>query len=174
MIRTFDGNTPKIHPKAFVHDSAEVIGKVSVGPGASIWPMAVLRGDIDRIAVGEGSNIQDGCVLHTRRGSPALIGRRVTVGHGAVLHGAAVADDCLIGMGAVVMEAAIGRGSVVGAGAVVPAGLKVPPGSLVLGVPAKVVKKLHRDSIKEIRGSAATYARLADTTRKSSRVVFQP
>ncbi|MBI5883084.1 MAG: gamma carbonic anhydrase family protein [Elusimicrobia bacterium] len=174
MIRTFNGNSPKIHPKAFVHDSAEVIGRVSLGPGASVWPMCVLRGDVDKVVVGADTNIQDMSVVHNRRGRPAILGKRITVGHGAVIHGSVIGDDCLIGMGAVVMEATIGRGSVIGAGAVVPAGLKVPPGSLVLGVPAKVVKKLHKDSIKEIRASAADYTALSAATKRASRVVFRP
>ncbi|MBI4677925.1 MAG: gamma carbonic anhydrase family protein [Elusimicrobia bacterium] len=174
MIRAFRGNTPKIDPKAFVHDSAEVIGRVRIGPGASVWPFTVLRGDVDGIAVGADTNVQDMAVVHTREGRPAILGRRITVGHGAVIHGAVIGDDCLIGMGAVVMEARIGRGSVIGAGAVVPQGMVVPPGSLVLGIPAKVVKKLHPSSIKEIRASAADYVSLSAETKRTSRVVFQP
>lgn len=169
MIRAFGGNSPKIHPKAFVHDSAEVIGRVSLGPGASVWPMCVLRGDVDRISVGADTNIQDMTVVHTREGRPAVLGRRITVGHGAVIHGSVVGDDCIIGMGAVVMEARIGARSVVGAGAVVPGGMVVPPGSLVLGVPAKVVRKAGPGALKEIRASAADYKALSAKTKRTSR-----
>ncbi|MBI5624883.1 MAG: gamma carbonic anhydrase family protein [Elusimicrobia bacterium] len=174
MIRTFNGNSPKIAPDAFIHDSAEVIGKVSLGPRASVWPLCVLRGDVERISIGSETNIQDLTVVHTRKGKPAKLGKRVTVGHGVVIHGAIIGDDCLIGMGAVLMEASIGAGSIVGAGAVVPAGLKAPPRSLVLGLPAKVVKRLPKSSLKELRASAREYVGYAAKTRATSRVVFQP
>lgn len=174
MIRTFDGSTPQIHPSALVHDSAEVIGRVRLGPKASVWPLAVLRGDIAAIDIGGGTNIQDMSVVHTREGCPAVIGRRVTVGHGAVIHGARIADDCLIGMGAIVMESRIGRCSVVGAGAVVPKGMDIPPRSLVLGCPAKVVKTLKPGALGALRESAKDYEVLAAKTRVSSKPAARP
>ena len=146
-----------IDPSAFIHDTAVVLGKVSLARNASVWPTAVIRADTDHINIGEDSNIQDGAILHTDFGIPCTIGNRVTIGHRAVVHGAEVQDDCLIGIGAIVLnKSVIGRGSIVGAGAVVTEGTIIPPGSLVLGAPAKVVKQLsddHRDRLA--RGHAA-------------------
>ncbi|MEK9144497.1 MAG: gamma carbonic anhydrase family protein, partial [Elusimicrobiota bacterium] len=119
MIRTYGRHSPRIHPSAFVHDSAEVIGKVLLERRSSVWPLCSLRGDVERIVIGERSNVQDLSVIHTRDGCPTLLGKRVTVGHRVVLHGARVGDGCLIGMGAVVMEAILGEYSLVAAGALV-------------------------------------------------------
>lgn len=172
MIRTFERKSPKLHPTAFVHDSAEVIGGVTIGKDASVWPMAVLRGDVDNITLGEGSNLQDNCVVHCREGQPAVIGRGVTVGHGAVVHGARVGDLCLIGMGAIVMEAALGRECIVGAGAMIPKGMKVPPRSLVLGMPARVARKLTAAELGMLKASRDSYVRLARRHRLASRARF--
>ena len=117
------------------------MGDVTLGPRASVWYGCVLRADMDRIVVGEATNIQDGSVVHVDEGKPALIGARVGVGHRVVLHGCTVEDDCLIGMGSVLLNGVhVGTGSVVAAGAVVREGMVVPPGSLVMGVPARVVR----------------------------------
>ena len=172
MVRTFLKRTPRIHPSAYVHDSAEVIGAVEIGPKASVWPLCVLRGDIAPIRIGAETNIQDLTVIHTRSRFPAVIGKRVTVGHRAVLHGCRIGDGCLIGMGAVVLEAVIGAGSLVGAGATVLGGTRIPPGSLVLGTPAKVARKLEPAERREIRRGAAGYLRLAQGHRRASRPVF--
>jgi len=172
MIRTFLKRAPRIHPSAFVHDSAEVIGAVELGPRASIWPLCVLRGDIEPIRIGPETNIQDLTLIHTRARFPAVIGRRVTVGHRAVLHGCRIGDGCLIGMGAVVLEAVVGAGSLIGAGATVLGGTRVPPGSLVLGTPAKVVRRLKPSESREIRRAVAGYLRLANGHRRTSRLVF--
>ena len=172
MIRTFEKKSPKIHASAFVHDAAEVIGGVTIGKDASVWPMAVLRGDVDDITLGEASNLQDNCVVHCREGLPAVIGKGVTVGHGAVVHGARIGDLCLIGMGAIVMEATLGAECIVGAGAMIPKGMKVPPRSLVLGMPAKVARKLTRDELAKLRRSRDSYVQLARRHRTTSRVRF--
>jgi carbonic anhydrase/acetyltransferase-like protein (isoleucine patch superfamily) len=125
----------------YIHDSAVIIGDVTLGRDASVWPTAVLRGDNDSIVIGDESNVQDGAVIHVDPGKPVRVGKRVTIGHRAVIHGCTIEDDCLIGIGAIVLNfAVIGAGSVVGAGAVVLEHTVIPPGSLVLGVPAKVVK----------------------------------
>ncbi|ADH62837.1 MAG: gamma carbonic anhydrase family protein [Deinococcota bacterium] len=130
---------PKIHPSAFVAPEAVVIGQVEVGEGASLWFGAVARGDAEKIVIGAGTNVQDGAILHADPGDPCLLGKNVTVGHRAVVHGATVEDGALIGIGAVVLnKAKIGKGAVVGAGALVPMGMEVPGGTLVVGVPAKV------------------------------------
>ncbi|QDV32595.1 gamma carbonic anhydrase family protein [Tautonia plasticadhaerens] len=130
-----------IDPSAFIAPGAVVLGDVALGPGASVWYNSVVRGDAERIEIGEGSNIQDLSMLHADPGVPCVVGRRVTVGHRAILHGCTVEDDCLIGMGAILLNGVtIGAGSVVGAGALLTEGTEVPPGSLVLGMPEKVVR----------------------------------
>jgi carbonic anhydrase/acetyltransferase-like protein (isoleucine patch superfamily) len=142
----------------FVHASAVVLGDVVLGSGVSVWPLAVLRGDSDRISVGDDSNIQDGVVVHVDPGVPCVIGARVTVGHRAIVHGATVEDECLIGMGAIILNhAVIGAGSIIGAGAVVREGMQVPPGSLVLGVPGRVVREVTPEERARNVSSAAGY-----------------
>jgi carbonic anhydrase/acetyltransferase-like protein (isoleucine patch superfamily) len=138
MIRSFRGTKPRIAASAYVDPGAHVIGDVEIGDRSSVWPAVVLRGDIEPIRVGAETNIQDGAVIHTDRGFPAIIGDRVSVGHAAVLHGCTVEDDSLIGIGACVLTGAkIRRGAVVAAGALVPEGMDVPPEMLVMGAPAK-------------------------------------
>ncbi|ADU50908.1 hexapeptide repeat-containing transferase [Thermaerobacter marianensis DSM 12885] len=150
--------TPRIAPTAYVAPGARVVGRVVLDEHSSIWFGAVLRGDLDEIRIGAGSNVQDNAVLHVNAGEPCWIGRDVTIGHGAIVHGCTIEDECLIGMGAVVLSRArIGRGSLVGAGAVVPEGKVIPPGSLVLGVPARVVRALTPEEQAEIRAAAARY-----------------
>ncbi|MGH7536211.1 MAG: gamma carbonic anhydrase family protein [Gemmatimonadales bacterium] len=147
-----------IHPTAFIAPGAVVLGDVTLGAHASVWYGCVLRGDMDRIVVGERTNLQDGTIVHVDGGRPALIGARVGVGHRAIVHGCVIEDDCLIGMGSVLLNGArIGTGSVVGAGAVVPEGMEVPPGSLVMGVPAKIARPVD-DALRErIRGTWQHY-----------------
>lgn len=172
MIRSFSGRAPKIHPKAFVHDSAEVIGKVSLGEDASVFPGCVLRGDIDEIKVGARSNIQDLTVIHTRNGQPTIIGKGVTVGHRAVLHGCRLGDQVLVGMGAIIMEATVGARTLIGAGALIPAGAKIPSGVLVLGSPGKVVRKLRPEELRMLGESERMYVALSRRHKAASRVVF--
>ena len=155
-----------------MHDSAEVIGRVVLGAGVSIWPMTVLRGDVDAIVVGAGTNIQDLAMVHCDHGRPTRIGRGVTIGHGAVIHGSRIADGCLIGMGATVLECDIGRECLIGAGALVPKGVCIPACSLVLGLPAKVVRPLTAAELRRLKQSAAVDARLARQHRRGSRVIF--
>ncbi len=125
----------------YVHPSAVIIGTVTLGRDASVWPTAVLRGDNDAIVIGDETNVQDGTIVHVDPGVPVRVGKRVTIGHRCVIHGCTIEDECLIGIGAIVLNGAvIGTGSVIGAGAVVREGTVVPPGSLVLGVPGKVVR----------------------------------
>ena len=130
-----------VHPEAFIHPEAFVCGDVTLGAGASVWPKAVIRADSAPIIIGPSSNVQDGVVLHVDPGLPCTIGARVTIGHRAIVHGATVEDDCLIGMGAIVLNrVVVGRGSLIGAGAVCAEGMVIPAGSVVLGVPGKVVR----------------------------------
>jgi carbonic anhydrase/acetyltransferase-like protein (isoleucine patch superfamily) len=129
-----------IDPAAYVHPLAVVIGDVTLGARVSVWPTAVVRADTAPVVIGDESNVQDGTIVHVDAGVPATIGRRVAIGHRAIIHGATVEDDCLIAMGAILLNRVrVGSGSVVGAGAVCTEGMDIPPNSLVLGVPARVV-----------------------------------
>ena len=158
---------PQIDPTAYVAPEAVVIGDVRLAARSSVWPMAVLRGDIHFIEIGEGSNIQDGCIVHLAEDLPVKVGRLVTVGHRAILHACTVEDQCLIGMGATILDGAvIGRGSIVGAHALVTREMQVPPGSLVMGVPAKVVRALSAEEVAGIRVWADHYVELAPLHKK--------
>src|SRR5271156_5155968 len=153
---------PQIDPSAYVSPHAVVIGDVRLAARSSVWPMAVLRGDINSIEIGEGTNIQDGAIVHLAEDLPVRVGKLVTVGHRAILHACVVEDECLIGMGATILDGAvIGKGSIIGAHALVTKGTRIPPGSLVMGTPAKVVRALHPDEIADIRHWADHYIELA-------------
>ena len=158
---------PSIAPTAYISPHAVVIGDVRLAAQSSVWPMAVLRGDINYIEIGEGSNIQDGCVVHLAEDLPVRVGKLVTVGHRAMLHACTVEDECLIGMGATVLDGAvIGRGSIVGAHALVTKEMHIPPGSLVMGTPAKVVRMLRPEEIADIRTWADHYIALGPIHRE--------
>ncbi|MEV0242525.1 gamma carbonic anhydrase family protein [Streptomyces sp. NPDC050674] len=166
MITGIGGREPEIDGTAFVAPTASVIGGVTLGAGASVWYGAVVRGDVETISVGASSNVQDNCTLHADPGFPVRIGERVSVGHNAVVHGATVEDDCLIGMGATVLNGAvIGAGSLVAAQALVPQGMVVPPGSLVAGVPAKVRRELSEEERQGVTLNGTMYAELAKAHR---------
>ncbi|GAB4399651.1 MAG: gamma carbonic anhydrase family protein [Rhodoferax sp.] len=153
-----DGKSPVVPESAWVADSAQVMGDVVLGEDVSIWFGAVVRGDMARISIGEGSNIQDGSVLHADIDVPLVIGKGVTVGHQVMLHGCTVGDDSLIGIGAIVLNhAKIGKGCLVGAGALVTEGKEFPDGSMILGSPAKVVRQLTPEQIRALRESAQHY-----------------
>ena len=159
-IYELDGQGPDLPQDGnyFIADTAAVIGKVRLLRSASVWFGAVLRGDNEWIEVGPGSNVQDGCVLHTDMGYPLVIGPGCTVGHNAILHGCVLEENVLVGMGATVLNGArIGRNSLVGANAFVPEGRVIPEGSLVVGMPAKVVRPLTEEQIEGLRASAAGY-----------------
>jgi carbonic anhydrase/acetyltransferase-like protein (isoleucine patch superfamily) len=152
----------RIHETAWVAPSADLMGDVSLGEHASVWYQCVLRGDIGPIVVGPRSNIQDLTMVHVDEGVPCTIGADVGVGHRCVLHGCAIEDSCLIGMGSVLLNNVhVGSGSVIGAGAVVTEGMRIPPGSLVLGVPAKVVRPVDDALRGRIRLTAEHYVELA-------------
>ena len=154
----FEGRTPEVHPSAWIAENAALIGKVRIHADASVWFGAVLRGDIDEIVLGAGSNLQDNVVVHTETGSPAIVGEGVSVGHGAVVHGCTIEDGCLIGMNATVLTGAVvGRDSLVAAGSVVLEGASIPPRSLVAGVPGKVRRALTDEEIAGMHGNAARY-----------------
>ncbi len=152
-----------------------MLGDVTLGPRASVWYGAVLRGDMAAIMVGEASNLQDGTIVHVDAGKPALIGARVGVGHRAILHGCRIADDCLIGMGSILLnDVVIGAGSVVAAGAVVREGMEVPPGSLVVGVPARVTRAVDEGLRARIRGTWEHYVAEAVRHRSGAFPLAQP
>ena len=149
---------PQVHPSVFVAPGAIVVGKVALQENSSIWFNVSLRGDNDLIVLGEGSNIQEGSVLHTDTGHPLTIGKRVTVGHQAMLHGCTIGDESLIGMQAIVLNGAqVGSHCIIGAGALVTGNTVIPEGSMVLGSPAKVVRPLKPEEIEMIRQAAAGY-----------------
>lgn len=156
----FDGHTPSIHPEAFVHPDSTIIGQAVVGARSSIWPGTILRADMTgRIVIGEDTSIQDGTVIHLTGGmSETIVGDRCTVGHRVILHGCIVEDECLIGMGSIVLDGArIGRGSLVGAGSLVTAGTVIPPGSLVIGSPARIIRPVKDKERNMIEGSWPIY-----------------
>lgn len=158
---------PSVHATAFVHAKAVVIGNVTIGPRSSVWPCAVLRGDIAPIAVGEGTNIQDGAVVHVADGLPAKIGARVTVGHLAMIHACTIGDECLIGMHATILDGAlIGNRCIIGANSLVTKGTQVPDGSLVMGSPAKVVRPLSVAEMAALPGWAEKYVKVAAHHRR--------
>lgn len=166
MVRSFDKHKPTISQTAFVADNASLIGQVSVEEDASIWYGAVLRGDCDQIKVGIQSNIQDNCILHSDKGTPCIVGDRVTVGHGAILHSCTIGSNCLIGMGAIVLNGAvIGDNCIIGAGALITKNTIIPEGSLVLGSPAQVKRPLSPEEIQTIHASVSEYVQLKDHHR---------
>ncbi|RMG19188.1 MAG: gamma carbonic anhydrase family protein [Deltaproteobacteria bacterium] len=168
MIETCDGIEPSIAEDAYVHPAATVIGRVRVGPRASIWPGAVLRGDDGPITIGAETSIQDNAVAHITGGrSETVIGDRVTVGHGAILHGCRVDDDVIVGMGSILMDNAhISEWSIVGAGALVPPGKRFPPGVLILGSPARVARELSEEERRWIAHSWKVYLELGERYRR--------
>ena len=146
----------------FIAGSATVTGDVTIGEKVGIWFGAVIRADRDVIVIGDRSNIQDNCVVHTSKGHPAVIGTDVSVGHGAILHGCTIGNRVLVGMGSVVLNGAtVGDGSVIGAGAVITEGKQIPPGSVVIGVPGRIVKEADPAQQEQILANAAAYIRLA-------------
>ena len=154
-IYELDGVAPQVHATAWVADSAQVMGSVTLGEDASVWFGTVVRGDTDSITIGAGSNVQDASVLHADFGKPLVIGERVTVGHQVMLHGCTIGDESLIGIGAVVLNGArIGKNCLVGAGALVTEGKEFPDGSMILGSPAKAVRQLTPEQIEGLRLSA--------------------
>ena len=161
-IEMFDQVQPELDSPAFVAASADIIGRVKLAPDSSVWYNTTVRGDVADIIIGQGSNVQDNCCLHVDFDVPCILGSHVTVGHSVTLHACTVEDDCLIGMGAIVLDGAvIGKGSIVGAHALVTKNTIIPPYSLVLGSPAKVVKQLPAETAAANHEHAVEYIRLA-------------
>ena len=170
MIQGLGRDTPDIGADVFIHDTAVVIGRVHLGNRASVWPTAVIRGDVEQISVGCDTNVQDGAVLHADPGMPCTVGDRVTIGHRATVHGCTVGDECLIGIGATVLNGArIGSQSIIGAHALVPEGMEIPSGVLVVGVPAKVRRELTDEERAGLAAQAARYVANAARHAKEAR-----
>ncbi len=172
-IRTFEQHTPRIHPTAFIDDTAVVIGDVEIGEDSSVWPTCVIRGDIQSIRIGARTSIQDGTIVHVTHdsrfcpgGQSTLIGNDVTVGHRVILHACTIEDYCLIGMGAIVMDKAVVRARVtIGAGSVVPSGKVLESGFLYVGSPVKQVRPLNERELEFLEYSAENYRRLKERHR---------
>lgn len=164
----YNGVTPKVADDAFIAEGACVIGDVTIGSGSSVWYNTVIRGDITPITIGRNTNVQDNATIHVDRGVPAVIGDNVSIGHGAVVHGCTVEDGALIAIHATVLSGAvIGAGSIVGAGAVVGEKKVIPPHSLVLGVPARVIRELNDDDAARMSRTVRSYAALAQEHKQS-------
>ena len=158
MIEPFEDHWPQIDESAFVASSADLIGRVTIGEEASVWYNSTLRGDIHEIEVGPRSNVQDNAVLHVESNQGCYLGELVTVGHGAIVHACQIGNEVLVGMGATVLDGAvIGERSIIGANALVTMNMNIPPGSLVLGSPGKVVRQLSREEQKKVRVWAQKY-----------------
>jgi carbonic anhydrase/acetyltransferase-like protein (isoleucine patch superfamily) len=159
MIRPYRGILPRVHATVFIDDSAQVIGDVEIGEESSVWMTVVIRGDVHRIRIGRRSNVQDGTIVHVMKDThPTTIGDNVTIGHAAVLHGCTIEDQCLIGMGAIVLNGVrVGTGSIVAAGTLLPEGAQIPPRSLVMGSPGKVRRELAERELADIQMLADRY-----------------
>lgn len=167
-IYSLDDRVPEIHPSAFVHEDATVIGSVFMAENSSVWPQVTVRGDTAPLTIGKGSNVQDGSVLHADMGTPLVIGENVTVGHQVMLHGCTIGNGSLIGIQSVILNnAVIGRNCLVGAGSVVTEGKVFPDNSLILGSPAKVVRELSPEQIAGMHESAPNY--VANALRHKTR-----
>ena len=169
MTDAFHATRLAVDPTAWVAPGAALVGDVTLGREASVWFHATLRGDLAPVEVGPETNVQDQCVLHVERDGPVRLGARVTLGHGAIVHGAIVEDEVLVAMRAVVLSGCrIGRRSIIGAGAVVPEGTEVPEGSLVLGIPARVVRPLRPEEVERVLANARSYVSLAAAYRRGA------
>src|SRR3954447_9896261 len=153
MLRPYRGSLPRVHPTAYIDGSAQVIGDVEIGEESSVWMCVVIRGDVHRIRIGRRSNVQDGTIVHVMKDThPTLIGDDVTIGHGAIVHGCTIEDQCLIGMGAILLNGVrVGTGSIVAAGTLLPEDTQVPARSLVMGAPGKVRRSLGDGDLEEIQ-----------------------
>jgi len=162
MIRPHRGRLPRVAPNVFIDESAQVIGEVEIGEESSVWMCAVVRGDVNWIRIGKRSNVQDGTIVHVMtKTHPTQIGDNVTIGHAAVIHGCTIEDQCLIGMGAILLNGShVGTGSIVAAGTLLVEGMQVPPRSLVMGSPGKVKRTLTDAEVADIQAYADRYAKL--------------
>ena len=170
-LYTFETSIPEIKESSIIAPNASLIGRVKIGENSSVWFNTVLRGDMENISIGDESNIQDLSMGHADPGFPLVVGNRVTIGHQCVVHGCRIEDDCLIGMGAIIMNGVkIGRGSIIGAGAVLLEGMEVPEFSMVVGSPANVRKTYDESILENIRESAQIYVKRSISYREQNTV----
>jgi len=168
-ILEFDGKKPNVHPSCYVASNATIIGDVAIGEESSVWPNAVIRGDVNKIVIGARTSVQDNCVVHVTRETPTIIGNEVIMGHGAIVHACTVGSHVLIGMGASVLDkASLGDWVIVAAGAVVTEKAVIPPKSLVAGIPAKVMKSLGPQQMERIKLGAEAYVDLSRKYKKEA------
>ena len=170
MIKKFKDKFPVIPVSCYISESVDIIGDVKMGEEVNVWFGTVIRGDMNYITIGSRTNIQDNSTVHvTTDIAPTIIGNGVTIGHNAIIHGCTIEDNCLIGMGSIIMDQAnIGEGSLIGAGAIVPPNMVIPPKSLVVGLPAKVIRNVNKAETKEILDRAQHYIDLASEYKKKS------
>lgn len=167
MIMDFDGVTPRINKNTYISEGVDIIGKVNVEENVNIWFGTRLRGDMNNIVIGENTNIQENSVVHVDVNSPCIIGRNVTIGHGAIIHGCNISDNVLVGMGSIILNnTKIGKNSIIGAGSLVTQGKDFPEGVLILGNPAKVIRQLTEAEIESIQCSADNYVSLSKKYKK--------
>lgn len=166
MIKEYQGTKPNVDKTVFIAESADVIGKVNIEKNANIWYNTVIRADDQSITIGENTNIQDGCVIHVGNDIPTIIGKNVTVGHKALIHGCTIGDNSLIGMGSIVLDGAkVGEYTLLGAGSLVPPGKEIPSGVLAIGSPAKVIRELSDIEKENLVKSALKYIETANNHR---------
>lgn len=162
MLKGFDGKYPRIEGKIFVSERAIIIGDVVLKEGVNIWDFAVIRGDLATVYIDEYTNIQENVVIHVDEGKPVYIGKYVTCGHSAVIHGCKIGDNTLIGMGAIILDGAIvGENCIIGAGTLIPQGKEIPPHSVVIGVPGKIIRSVTDEEVLNIKKNAELYYDLA-------------
>ena len=167
MIMDFEGVTPRINKNTYISESVDIIGKVEIEDNVNIWFGTRLRADMNKIVIGANTNIQENSVVHVDINSPCIIGKNVTIGHGAIIHGCSISDNVLVGMGSIILNnAQIGKNTIIGAGSLVTQGKSFPEGVLILGNPAKVVRELTDDEIKNIKKSADNYVNLSKRYKK--------
>ncbi|EKY26267.1 gamma carbonic anhydrase family protein [Clostridium celatum] len=162
MIKEFEGNIPRIDESTYISESVDIIGDVTIEENANIWFGPRLRGDMNKIVIGKNTNIQENTVVHVDKNCPCLIGKDVTIGHGAIIHGCEICDNVLVGMGSIILNnAKIGKNTIIGAGSLITQGKVFPEGVLILGNPAKVVRELSEAEIESIKNSANNYVNLS-------------
>lgn len=167
MIMDFEGINPKINKNTYISESVDIIGNVEIDENANIWFCTRLRGDMNKIVIGANTNIQENSVVHVDVNSPCIIGKDVTIGHGAIIHGCTISDNVLVGMGSIILNnAKIGKNTIIGAGSLVTQGKSFKDGVLILGNPAKIVRELTDDEIKSIKSSAGNYVSLSKRYKK--------
>ena len=162
----FEGINPKINKNTYISESVDIIGNVEIDENANIWFGTRLRGDMNKIVIGANTNIQENSVVHVDVNSPCIIGKDVTIGHGAIIHGCTISDNVLVGMGSILNNAKIGKNTIIGAGSLVTQGKSFKDGVLILGNPAKIVRELTDDEIKSIKSSADNYVSLSKRYKK--------